>query len=75
MEFGFQKKSDGSLKTLKTSSAPLKEMQLNRDYIKLYEIASIKVMTYPTFIVTLFYASKHAIKLRVSLDETCIILP
>ena len=44
MEFGFQKMFDGSLKIIKTSSAPLKDLQLNRDYIKLYEIASIKVI-------------------------------
>ena len=43
MEFGFQKKSDGSIKIVNSSTAPLKDLQLNPDYIKLYEIASIKV--------------------------------
>ena len=47
MEFGFQKRSDGSLKISTASSAPLKELQLNREYMKLYEIASIKVIVIP----------------------------
>ena len=43
MEFGFQKKSDGSLKKVLGSTAPLKSFQHNKDYIKLYEVASVKV--------------------------------
>ena len=46
MEFGFQNKEDDSIKIVKGSSAPMKSIQRDPMYIKLYEIASIKVNTY-----------------------------
>ena len=44
MEFAFKKKSDGSITKVKSESAPLKQLQHNPEYIKLYEMASIKVI-------------------------------
>ncbi len=44
MEFAFQRKDDGSIIKYLGTTAPLKEYQRNPDYIKLYEIASIKVI-------------------------------
>lgn len=43
MHFGFRKKSDGSIIKVLSETAPVKELQGNNEYIKLYEIASIKV--------------------------------
>ena len=42
MEFAFRKK-DGSIVKHNGETAPMKAMQLNREYVKLYEMASIKV--------------------------------
>lgn len=43
MEFGFKRKFDGSIIEVTAESAPLKALQRNHNYIKLYEIASVKV--------------------------------
>ena len=43
MEFAFQKKIDGSIITVRGNSAPLKALQHNTNYIKLYEMATVKV--------------------------------
>lgn len=44
MEFAFKHKSTGVIKKVESSSAPLKALQHNENYIKLYEIASVKVI-------------------------------
>ena len=44
MEFGFKNKTDGSVKKVTSGKTPLKEYQNNPDYVKLYEIASVKVI-------------------------------
>ena len=43
MEFGFQKKCDGSINKISGGTAPLRTFQLNSEYTKLYEITTIKV--------------------------------
>ena len=53
MEFGFQKKSDGSIIKVSGSSTPLKDLQQNPEYQKLYEIASIKVIN--NFIIITYH--------------------
>lgn len=45
MEFGFRKKTDGSIHKVYTETSPLKQFQNNPDYTKLYEISTIKVNT------------------------------
>ena len=45
MEFAFRKKVDGSIRLVKSETAPVKELERNPEYEKLYEIASIKVQT------------------------------
>ena len=44
MEFGFRKKADGSIVQVQSNEAPLKDLQRNPEYSKLYEIASVKVI-------------------------------
>ena len=43
MEFAFKNKQDGSIRQISSLSAPLKELQNNREYIKLFEISHIEV--------------------------------
>ena len=51
MEFAFKNKIDGSIIKHSGTTAPLKEFQLNPNYSKLYEIASVKVMIQPHIFV------------------------
>ena len=44
MEFAFKKKNDGSITIISSTKTPLKNLQRNSDYVKLYEIASVKVI-------------------------------
>ena len=48
MEYAFKNKNDGSITRIFSTSTPLKALQRNPDYIKLYEIATIKVIQIPT---------------------------
>ena len=43
MEFGFKHKKDGTIHKVKGSTTPLKEYERNEDYLKLYEISTVKV--------------------------------
>lgn len=44
MEFAFMSKIDGKIEKVNGGTAPVKKYQNNPDYIKLYEIASVKVI-------------------------------
>ena len=46
MEFGYKNKRDGSIIEVESPNAPIKTLQNNMDFIKLYEIASIKVVNW-----------------------------
>lgn len=54
MEFAFRKKIDGSIIKHTSSAAPLKAFQLNQEYEKLYEIASIKVRSHSVSFSNIF---------------------
>ena len=45
MEFAYRNKSDNSIRVVNTSTAPIKELQRNNEFEKLYEMAYIKVKT------------------------------
>ena len=64
MEFGFKKKSDGSIIIHSGPTTPLKAMQLNSDYVKLYEIAYVKVSYNTTELCSNMF--KNILKVQLS---------
>ena len=51
MEFAFKNKNDGSITKVTSTSTPLKALQRNPDYVKLYEIATVKVILIKLFTI------------------------
>ena len=51
MQFAFQNKLDGSIHNVTSSSAPFKAYDRNPNFVKLYEMASVKVIMKPPFLI------------------------
>lgn len=59
MDFAFKRKRDGSIVMRSSQTAPIKDLQHNEEYEKLYEIAYIKVKSFDIslYIFYIYYLS------------------